>query len=87
MCPRSGGEGFATSSASAPISVVVPDPPLISLIIEDDEVSPHDADLRPRKRNTMDVGEGVPSVADLLEDDFMMGDYNDTYWGVCWGDV
>lgn len=46
----------ATPSASAPISALAPVPPLFSLIDKDDEVPPHDTDLRPCKRKAVDVG-------------------------------
>lgn len=53
---------FASASASAPVLVVVPAPPLFSLVDEDVKVSPHDGDLHPHKRKSMDAGEGVSLV-------------------------
>lgn len=38
-----------------------------SFLVKDDEVSPHDADLGPRKRRVVDGGDGVPMVVDLSE--------------------
>lgn len=55
-----------------PHSVVAPALPSISLIAEDDKVSPHDADLRPHKRNIVDVREDMPAGVDLSEDEFMV---------------
>lgn len=42
-------------SASAPVSTTAPTPPLVSLVGEDDEVSPHDVNPRPHRRKAMDI--------------------------------
>lgn len=43
------------------IPILTLDPPCI----EDEEVSPHDADLRPGKMKVVDEGDGVPVVVNL----------------------
>lgn len=49
-----------TPSVSAPVSTTKPFPSFVSFFIKDEEVSPHDANLRPHKMKPVDVGEGVP---------------------------
>lgn len=61
-----------TPFISTPVSAVAPAPPLFSLIDEDDEVHPHDTNLRPRKRKVVDIGGGVPSAIESLEDEFVI---------------
>lgn len=70
-----------TPSASTPILAVVPIPPSVSLFIEDNEVFPHDANLRPRKRKVVDIEEGVSAVIDLLEGEFMVRETETIYVG------
>lgn len=46
------------ASKSTLVLVVASAPQLFSLVDENDEVSPRDGDLRPRKRKVVDVGGG-----------------------------
>ncbi|OIT08500.1 hypothetical protein A4A49_63109, partial [Nicotiana attenuata] len=55
------------SSTPAPISTAMHIPPLAPPSIEDEEVSPRNTDLRPRKRKAINGEEGVPMVVDLSE--------------------
>lgn len=48
----------ATPSESTPVPAATSGSELFSLVDEDDEVSPQDEDLRPRKRKVVDVGGG-----------------------------
>lgn len=68
--PSFGRRRVATLSISALISA--PAPPSVSLIFEDEEVSPHDVDLRPHKRNVIDIGESVLADVDSLEDEIVI---------------
>lgn len=58
---------IATSSVPASILISVLAPSSVLFHVEDEEVSLLDADLRPRKRKAMDMGEGVPAIVDLSE--------------------
>lgn len=55
-----------------PISTVAPVSSPALLYVEDTEVSSHDADLRPRKRKSIDAGEGIPMAIDSSEDEIIV---------------
>lgn len=61
---------IATPFVSAPVLATMSAPSSI-LIAENDDVSPHDVDLRPRKRKAVDVGGGVLPVVHSLEDEIV----------------
>lgn len=52
-------------SISAPISTVTTALPLAPSYVEDEEISPCNADLRPRKRRVVEEGAGAPLAVDL----------------------
>lgn len=57
-------------SASVPTAALAPQ--LFSLIDEDDEVSPSDGDLKPRKRRVVDARGEVSFAIDSLGDDLVL---------------
>lgn len=71
----------ATSATAHILVVATSSPPLVFLVDEDDKLLPSDWDLPPHKRRSVDVGGGVPSDVDVVEEKFTLRETEIIYIG------
>lgn len=72
--PSFGRRRVATPFVSAQVLTTAPALSLVSFLVDEEEIYPHDANSRPHKRKVVDVGEGVPTTVDILEDEIVVQD-------------